>query len=304
MTDTTHVGTKKSTIVRANDTQLAVLRTAFGTLDRVSPRLAGRLAARVWCTLPRPNGRSRDDRPATGRLGSASARSAVTLPDGRRVATETWGDGPPIYLVHGWGGWRGQLGTFVAPLVERGHRVVAFDAPSHGESGPGRHGPRRTTGLEFMEALDAVVAGFGPPSGIVAHSLGSAMSALAISDGVPAPARLALVAPTVGPLPHITMMARMFGFSDRTQRAMIDRLEEMLGRPMSDFDTLKLSRPMPRTLIIHDRHDKEVPLAEGVQLAEAWPDVELVTTEGLGHRRILRDPGVVERVTGFVTASG
>lgn len=302
MTSTVQVGPQKSTTVRTNGPQYTLLRAGFSTLDLIAPRLAGRWAARVWCTLPRPNGRARDDRPAAGRLASASLQSTVTLPDGRRVATEVWGDGPPIYLVHGWGGWRGQLGTFVEPLVERGYRVVGFDAPSHGESGPGRHGPRRTTGLEVMEALDAVVASFGPPAGIVAHSLGSAMSALAIADGVPAPARLALVAPTVGPLPHIKVMAKMFGFSDRTLQAMLDRLEEMLGRPMSDFDTLDLRRPMPRTLIIHDRHDKEVPLAEGVQLAAAWPDVELVTTEGLGHRRILRDPDVVERVSAFVTA--
>jgi hypothetical protein len=40
----------------------------------------------------------------------------------------------------------------------------------------------------------------------------------------------------------------------------------------------------------------------GAAIAAAWPGAELVTTEGLGHRRILRDPAVVARVTDFLAA--
>jgi pimeloyl-ACP methyl ester carboxylesterase len=297
MTTTTQISPQKSTTVRATSAQLTVLRTAFRTLDRVAPQVGGRWAARLWFTLPRPNGRSRDDRPEL-----PSTLATIHLADGRRVAAEVWGDGLPVYLVHGWGGWRGQLGAFVEPLVRRGHSVVAFDALSHGESSAGRHGRRRTTGPEMIEALEAAVDHFGRPAGIVAHSLGSAMAAVAIGHGLPAPDRLALVAPTVGPLPHISAMANLLGFSGRTQRAMLDRLEAVINRPMTDFDTLSLPRPMPPTLIVHDRHDKEVPLAEGAALASAWQNTEMVTTEGLGHRRILRDPKVVERVASFLAA--
>jgi pimeloyl-ACP methyl ester carboxylesterase len=297
MTTTTQISPQKSTTVRATSAQLTVLRTAFRTLDRVAPQVGGRWAARLWFTLPRPNGRSRDDRPEL-----PSTLATIRFSDGRRVAAEVWGDGLPVYLVHGWGGWRGQLGAFVEPLVSRGYSVVGFDSFSHGDSSAGRHGPRRTTGAEMIEALAAAVDHFGQPAGIVAHSLGSAMTAAAIGHGLPAPARLAMVAPTLGPVPHIRAMANLLGFSDRTQQAMQDRLEAVINRPLTDFDTLNLPRPMPATLIVHDRHDKEVPIAEGVQIASAWPTTELVATEGLGHRRILRDPGVVERVTDFVAA--
>lgn len=299
MTTLTEISPQKSTTVRASAiAQLALLRTAFRTLDRVAPQVGGRWAARLWFTLPRTNGRIRDDRPDL-----PSTLATIRLADGRRVVAEVWGDGPPVYLVHGWGGWRGQLGAFVEPLVRRGHGVVAFDALSHGESSAGRHGRRRTTGPEMIEALEAAIDHFGQPAGIVAHSLGSAMVAVAIGHGLPAPDRLALVAPTVGPLPHISAMANRLGFTGRTQRAMLDRLEAIINRPMTDFDTLSLPRPMPPTLIVHDRHDKEVPLAEGVALASAWQNVELVTTEGLGHRRILRDREVAERVASFLTTA-
>ena len=54
-------------------------------------------------------------------------------------------------------------------------------------------------------------------------------------------------------------------------------------------------------LIVHDRGDAEIPYQDGVDTAAAWPGAELLTTEGLGHRLILRDPEVVERATRFVT---
>jgi pimeloyl-ACP methyl ester carboxylesterase len=256
--------------------------------------------------VPQSNGSRRDDRPIPGLTAPQNDVSTVTLSGGRRVVVETWGDGTPVYLVHGWGGWRGQLGNFVEPLAARGHQVVAFDAPSHGESGPGRHGPRRTTGFEMMEALQAVVGAYGRPAAVVAHSLGAATTAWAFSDAFGGefapPARLALIAPTVGPVPHVQAMARLFGFSDRTHRAMLRRLEAMLDRPVGDFDVLKVGPDMPQTVIIHDRQDKEVAFAEAEQIADAWPQAHLISTDGLGHQRILRDSGVVSRVVEFVTS--
>ncbi|MEZ4682380.1 MAG: alpha/beta fold hydrolase [Caldilineaceae bacterium] len=46
----------------------------------------------------------------------------------------SWGSGPTVLLVHGWAGRGSQLAPLVAPLVNAGYRVVAFDAPAHGDS--------------------------------------------------------------------------------------------------------------------------------------------------------------------------
>ena len=53
-------------------------------------------------------------------------------------------------------------------------------------------------------------------------------------------------------------------------------------------------------LVFHDHDDREVPFAHGDRLAATWPDAELRTTEGLGHRRILRDPDVLAEAVAFV----
>jgi pimeloyl-ACP methyl ester carboxylesterase len=260
-----------------------------------------RLAARLWCTVPTGSGLRRDDRPIPGLFVDPSEVGSVALPGGRRVVTETWGEGLPIYLVHGWGGWRGQLGAFVEPLLSRGYRVVAFDAPSHGESGPGLLGPGRSTLAEMAEALRAVVETHGKPAGIVGHSLGCAAVAVAVQDGLDSP-KLGFVAPTVEPISHTRDMARALGFSERTRMGLLRRLEAMVGRPMADFDLLAMPdrAALPPTLVVHDRDDREISYGEAERLVASWPQADLVSTDGLGHQRILRDADVVALVAMFV----
>jgi pimeloyl-ACP methyl ester carboxylesterase len=55
-------------------------------------------------------------------------------------------------------------------------------------------------------------------------------------------------------------------------------------------------------LVVHDQGDREVPWRVGVDIAAAWPGAELHSTNELGHYRVLRDPGVVARVLGFLSA--
>lgn len=283
------------TIVRAG-AKLRTLRIAFRTLDRVAPAISARWAAGLWCTLPDTGGRRRDERPRPGE------RSTLTLPDGRTVAVESWGFGPPVYLMHGWGGWRGQLGAFVQPLVDAGRRVVAVDAPSHGESGPGQLGRGRATGVEFTEALAAAAGKHGKPSAVVAHSLGGAATAVAVLDGLPA-ARLVLIAPSTTLSDGLALFQRTVGFGERTRGRMLTLLERKAGRPLADFDVTGLARrtEVPPTLVVHDRKDKEVPYDDGAALAAAWPEAELISTDGLGHQRILRDSGVIGLVVDYVT---
>ena len=58
-----------------------------------------------------------------------------TLPFGSgHLALYDWGSGPTVLLVHGWGARGTHLGKLVPPLVAAGYRVVAFDAPGHGQS--------------------------------------------------------------------------------------------------------------------------------------------------------------------------
>jgi pimeloyl-ACP methyl ester carboxylesterase len=280
---------EKSTIVRS-------LNVAFWVLEKAAPRPGAVLAERLWCKIPR-----------TQQVAAAEPGERFTVRvNGVAVVAEAWGDGPVVYLLHGWGGSRRQLDPFVAPLVAAGHRVVSLDAPSHGDSGPGAFGPRRGLLTEFSDALAATVAVAGPIHGLVGHSLGGAAAAIAMLDGLPAE-RAVVVSAMADPGPYTVEFARWLGFGERIRRGFLRRLESRVGRPMSDFDILSRARetevtPLPPLLVVHDRQDREVHHRDGQELAMAWPSAELVTTVGLGHRRILDDPAVIARVVSHLTA--
>jgi len=276
--------------------QLAALRAQFATLDRVRPDAAAAKAMDIWTTLPGNAGRRKDFRPESGEV------FRVEVPRGGKAVVETWGDGPVVYLVHGWGGWRGQLGAFVAPLVARGRRVVAFDAPGHGEADPGVLGPGKGTFIEMAEALTVVAAEVGPAEGVVGHSLGCHVAASVVDRGVPAE-RLALVAPSHDFGEIIHDFSRIFRFGERTRTRMERIMADFLAEPIANYDLgpLGAGGALPPTLVVHDRYDKETSFAVGERLAAAWPGAQLLGTEGLGHQRILADDDVVARVVEHVT---
>lgn len=293
--------TEKSTIVRkADPARLRMIKRALALGERVAPRLAGRLALRLWATPPSAAGRRQDNRPGPGQ------ESEVTLAGGHRVRVEIWtptgsDSAGTVYLVHGWGGWRGQLGAFVEPLRAAGFRVVGFDAPAHGDSGPGQLGRNQASAIEFAEALGAVVAAHGPAAAVVAHSLGTATTILALRDGLPV-GRLVLLAPSADPLLVVDAFRDQVGLGRRSSVAFLVRLQRVAGRPLTDLNSLAVpeSVPRPPTMIIHDREDRDTAYREGERLAERWPATEFVATEGLGHHRILRDPAVVGRAVRFL----
>jgi pimeloyl-ACP methyl ester carboxylesterase len=281
--------------------QLAVLQKStivrtFGVLERLAPGIGARWAEILWFTVPRVP--SQREQPA-----AAPGRPFRVKLDGRTVAGERWGDGPVVYLVHGWGGWRGQLGALVDPLVATGHRVVAFDAPSHGDSDPGPEGPGRSSIVEFADTLAAVAAVNGPASGVVAHSLGATAAAYALRNGLPV-GRMVFVAPMADPLPYTRAFAARLGIGERVRGRLVVRVERRVALSMSAFDVPAMAGKVatPPLLLVHDRLDTETSWADSAAIAQAWPAARLVTTTGLGHRRLLRDPGVVGEVVGFLGA--
>jgi pimeloyl-ACP methyl ester carboxylesterase len=295
---------KKSTIVRIRRVvlpraTLAVVRAAFWLLERLAPPLGGRWAARLWFTVPRGGGTVRP-------LPDGGDRFEVPV-QGGSVTGWSWGDhdAEAVYLVHGWGGSVGQLGAFVEPLLRAGYRVVAFEAPSHGASPPGPSGPRQGTILEFAAALRAVAGAAGPAHALVAHSLGCAAAAFALRDGLAA-GRVAFVAPFVSVLPYTYGFASRLGFGERVRAAMVRRIERRVGLPVSSFDLTAMARQAdpPPLLVVHDRDDRETRWPDSRELSEAWPEARLLTTTGLGHRRILSDREVVAAVVRFVGGDG
>lgn len=257
-------------------------------LELVSPALAAEVVSRLFLRTPR-------------RLPSRHRLPSIGRPTIRRVAglrVDEWGHGPAVLLVHGWGGRGSQLRHFVPTLLAAGHRVVTFDAPGHGDS------PGASLSLpEFARAILRVAADLGPLAAIVAHSFGGPATALAIRGGL-AVGRLALIGPPADERRWFTEWSKHLGISETTQAIAEHLLVDLVGARFEDFapEVLSPALDLP-LLVVHDRDDREVPYADAERIVATAPRAELYTTTGLGHRRILKAPQVLEKVAAFVRAA-
>jgi pimeloyl-ACP methyl ester carboxylesterase len=261
----------------------------FAGLERAAPSLGGWWADRLFFTPPRPRLTRRR------RAALVSAAPCAVPFGGGMLPAWRWGRGPTVLLVHGWGSRGGHLLAFVPALLDAGFSPVAFDAPAHGEARG-----RRTNVPEMARALMAVAEAAGPVHGIVAHSVGAAVTALALQRGVMA-SRVVFLAPAGNPEGFTRTFAARLGLGPASLRMMTARAERRIGVRFADLDVRVLARGQTvPLLVIHDREDEQIGWSDGAAVAEAWPGAELMVTRGLGHHRVLKDAGVIARAAAFV----
>lgn len=268
---------------------LSVLRVTLGLLSRTAPDMASRFAADLFMK-PR-----RYPQPEREREGLAGATPFdVQLGATLIVRAWRWGSGPPVLLVHGWEGRGAQLAAFVQPLTRAGFSVVTFDAPAHGVSAG-----KRSSLPHFAWSVRGMAEAIGAKA-IVAHSFGCAATTLALHDGLRTE-RLAFIAPPLNPATFVGRFGDILGLNQNVLDRMKLHIEERFFRKWNDYSLARIAPAMTSPLlVVHDRDDDETYWSEGAALAEAWPGARMLTTSGLGHRRILREPSVVEAVTAFV----
>ncbi len=281
------VSTKKSTNVR-----VLILQKFNAIFSRVAPRLAARLAERIFLTPISARQPPRE-------ISWAKDAEKITIPSPLGgIPVWVWGDGPEtVLLVHGWSGRGLQLGAFVEPLIARGFRVVTFDAPGHGEASG------RTSSMPaFAATLGAVGRRFGPVSAVIAHSLGSTATVYALANRELTPDRVIAISPSARLHAVRERFGEMTGFPPSVIESMRKAFEDRLGFDWDASEPLLLAQQLSMPLMaVHDTRDRFIPHSEGAELSAAWPDGRLITTTGLGHHRILRDPKVIQSVLSFVT---
>jgi pimeloyl-ACP methyl ester carboxylesterase len=226
-------------------------------------------------------------------LATGSRQSIAS--EGQNLAVWAWGDGPVVVLAHGWGGRAGRFSAMAAALLAGGFRVVLFDAPAHGASEG-----RQASLPQFARALTEVSRELGPVHGLVGHSLGGAAVSLAISQGLN-PSRAVLLAPPADVYVFSHAFAEHLRIPPRARSRMRQNLESRLRISWDELHIPTLARTMSiPVLVVHDRSDPDVPYEHGAAIAGAWPGAELLSTNGLGHRAVLRDRAVVQRTVDFL----
>ncbi len=273
--------------------RVAPLRWLLRALDPIAPGLVARLAFRLFRTT------QRHPVPERERTWLESARPVELELDGKRVSGWSWGEGPAVLLVHGWAGRASQMGALAIALADAGHRAIALEAPGHGDSAG------RVSSLpQFAATVRLAADAFGPLQAVIAHSFGAAGTGWALEQGARAE-RLVFIGSPGDLGGYMSGFRELFGLSETTFERMLAILEERFGIDWSEsrYATTVAADPTPM-LVVHDQGDDETPYSGALTIARAWPRSRLLTTTGLGHRRILGDPEVIAEVVDFVVRSG
>ena len=281
------------------DPAVTLLRTVLNAASLPAPRTAGRAAFALFL---RPGRRSRV-RTTEREVHDRAVTDELTV-NGKRVVVYRWGDGArPVLLVHGWQSRASRFAPFVPRLQALGLSPVSFDAPGHGDSGG-----RTTTILEYREVIRRLQETYGTFDSVIAHSFGVSCAYLALREGVRA-GRLVAVAGVArfGYLPA-AFCARL-GLNGRIERDLRRRIEQELFAGAGDiwerFDATRdpAAVPLP-VLAVHDEDDTVVGIDQAYRLKAAYGDrLDLLVTRGLGHRRILADPAVIDNAIGFLAGA-
>ena len=277
------------------------IQQSFRALEQLAPGLALRWLNKLFAQP------ARHTPPAEEKLllAQAERRRFFTygLPvadwNGKAIAAYRWRPEKPsfarVLLMHGWEGRAGQFHAFVPTLLQHGFEVIALDAPGHGAS----HG-RWSSLFQFARAIDIVARGYGGIDAAITHSFGGPSLIMAMNEGLSVQ-KSVLIAPPVRVSDYTALLCQVLGVSESLRQRLHQHWQQKLGVELASLDAGFYARNLrSKALVIHDQHDKEVPVQAGFTIAENWPDAKFVATTQLGHRRIIREPAIIEQAIQFI----
>ena len=231
---------------------------------------------------------------------------ALDIPfEDRTLRVYRAGSGKDVLLAHGWSSRASHMAMLARILQRKGFRTWALDMPAHGDS---RRRDREDNAslIEFGRAISHVFGKIGGAPDVIGHSMGALAAALAAAGT----GQLAeyKICPD-----HLVLMSSPGDMERVVENYCRNRnepeLQERLGRATErafDFKGRDYELPCAvqdieaKVLVVHDEEDEEIPLADAMAVKAARPDVELLVTKGLGHRKILAGHEVFKAIAGFL----
>ncbi len=234
----------------------------------------------------------RPARPAITTAQRQALSNASSIQYGRNVAW-SWGAGPIVVFVHGWGGRATQLAPLAVSVASQGFRAVAIEVGGHGSS-PGRS----TSWQRFLEDVPALVASLNEPVfAFVGHSAGAlTVAATRMLSGLSA-SRYVCICPPSYPSTPIVLIERMLS----PDASMLDAYKDHLAAQFHcRWEALEKGGAFAglesETLFVHDIGDRTVPHTESDKLAMVCPRANFKKLDQGGHVEILISPALRELV--------
>lgn len=261
------------------------------TLAFVSPKLATDFAYKLFMTpykFPRPKREQK--------MYDKAEKQRLFIPElHKEIQLYHCGTGEKkVLLIHGWAGRGTQLHAMAESFSEKGFHTISFDGTAHGDS------QGKTSAMtEFISCIHEIDKQLGPFEFAVGHSLGGMALLNAVKNGF----RVKKIA-TAGCGDSINDICHLFvkrlGMKPSIGDKLKKKLDKILGGDAEELSANVAAKSIKiPVLVMHDIQDEDVPLHCAKDICNNLPVHELYITEGLGHRKILWDKRVLEKMSSF-----
>jgi len=224
-----------------------------------------------------------------GRWPKQVAQFSIMTRHGKARAYK-YGTGKTVWLIHGWSGSAHQFWPLMQRLADKGYEVVAFDLPAHGQS-QGHY----CTLPKMIRAFDDISNSLPSPQLVITHALGA--SVLANSEWFKSfHKEILLIAPVLKYYELLQNKVKRIGLDKQLLDMLIHhsyRREKMLITELNAM--AKLQTFTGKLKVAHDKLDELSTPEICKKLAEVT-NGELITTNNLGHTKILKSRTVLNSI--------
>ncbi|WP_438712000.1 alpha/beta fold hydrolase [Aquimarina muelleri] len=261
-------------------------------LNIVSPFLASKYAVRIFLT---PFSYKIPDR-EKGMFEQSKKEKVYVQKINKEVIVYNYGiSKKKILLVHGWSGSGTQLSKIADQLLDHGYSTVSFDAPAHGRA-PGK----RSMLPYFIETIYQLEKTHGPFEAAIGHSLGG-MSLLRTTKYGLKIKKLVIIG-TANSISAITKnFVKNLQLDQKVGKLLKAYFDKKYGEDLDNYSGAVSAKGITvPTLVVHDINDVDVHYSAAQEISDNLENSELLITEQLGHRKILGNPKVINKIINFI----
>jgi len=201
-----------------------------------------------------------------------------------------------VLLTHGWAGRGTQLYEIADNILENRMMVISFDAPAHGLSDG-----KQTNLLEYIEAIKHLSKIYGPFEAVVGHSFGGIALLATIAEQTITD-KLVVIG-IENSIPKIVdLFVEKLELKQKVAGLIKKEMERLFSTNLVAISPMETAKKVKiPTLVLHDTEDYDVAVSSAYKIRQNLEQGEILITNGLGHRRILRDKKVIQRIIDFIT---
>lgn len=209
---------------------------------------------------------------------------------------ETISNDKKVLVCHGFDSNSYRFAKYVTSLVKAGFQVFAFDAPGHGFSDG-----KTINAFIYRDTILEIESLFGPFYGVMAHSLGALAASLALETLNNPDKKLVMIAPATEVKTIFKNFFATVPLTRKTKKVFESLVYEKSGHTMDWFSVTRVIQNIPSSVLwVHDTDDRMCPYEDTLAVRQInLPNVQFITTCGLGHTRVYLNKEVHDSVISF-----